>query len=161
MQLNLYTKEYSQLAVRDKLNAIHYGINVIIPSSSLTPLRISPTPTMIALFLAASLGLLLSIRITKWIRNYIQARTYGLPILLLPVSFNEPLWMLFRPLFAWVQHLPFGLGNWYLYTNMGWPTEDGARSLHLYGENFVLCSPVDVVVVTCEPAVVDKVWAEP
>lgn len=113
---------------------------------------------MIALIFAGAFGVLLAIRITNWIRNYLQARTYGLPILLLPVSFNEPLWMPFRPLFAWVESLPFGLGNWYLYTTMGWPTEDGARSVHLYGENFVLCSPVDVVVVTAEPAVIDKVW---
>ncbi|KAF2997054.1 hypothetical protein E8E13_001511 [Curvularia kusanoi] len=115
---------------------------------------------MIAAILITALALLLGTRIATWIRNYIRARAYGLPIVLLPVSFNEPLWMLFRPLFAWVEHLPLGLGNWYLYTTMGWPTEDGSRSLNLYGENFVLCSPVDNVVVTCEPAVVESVWTE-
>ncbi|KAF3053800.1 hypothetical protein E8E11_008189 [Didymella keratinophila] len=93
-------------------------------------------------------ALLIALRISKWISNYIEARSYGLPVILLPVSFNEPLWMLFRPLFAWVEHLPFGLGNWYLYTTMGWPTEDNARSASLYGENFVLCSPVDNTIVT-------------
>jgi cytochrome P450 len=104
--------------------------------------------------------LLLGLRISKWIRNYIEACNYGLPIILLPVSFNEPLWMVFRPLFAWVEYLPLGLGNWYLYTTMGWPTEDGPRSVQLYGENFVLCSPVDNTIVTCEPDVVNKIWTE-
>lgn len=116
---------------------------------------------MIFLFVASSVVLLTGLRISRWIRNYIEARNYELPIILLPVSFNEPLWMVFRPLFAWVEYLPFGLGNWYLYTTMGWPTEDGSRSVHLYGENFVLCSPVENTIVTCEPAVVNRVWTEP
>ncbi|KAF2627362.1 putative cytochrome P450 [Macroventuria anomochaeta] len=115
---------------------------------------------MILLFITSSLLLFVGVRIFKWVRNYLQARSYGLPIILLPVSFNEPLWMVFRPLFAWVEYLPFGLGNWYLYTTMGWPTEDGSRSLRRYGENLVLCSPVDNIIATCEPAVVQKVWTE-
>ena len=116
---------------------------------------------MITTLLLTTFTLLLSLRLAKWARNYISARSFDLPIVLLPVSSNEPLWALVRPLFAWVPHLPFHLGTWYLYTSMGWPTEDGVRSFHLYGENFVLCSPADNILVTCEPAVVDKVWTEP
>ncbi|OSS45979.1 hypothetical protein B5807_08323 [Epicoccum nigrum] len=116
---------------------------------------------MLTALLLTSLALLTSIRLTKWVRNYISARSLDLPVVLVPVSFNEPLWMLFRPLFAWVPRLPLNLGAWYLYTTMGWPTEDGARSVRLYGENFVLCSPADNILVTSEPAVVDKVWTEP
>jgi cytochrome P450 len=113
------------------------------------------------IFLATSFVVLLfGLRISRWIRNYIEACNYGLPVVLLPVSFNETLWMVFRPLFAWVEHLPLGLGSWYLYTTMGWPTEDGSRSVHLHGENFILCSPVDNTIVTCEPDVVKKIWTE-
>ncbi|KAF3031772.1 hypothetical protein E8E12_002080 [Didymella heteroderae] len=115
---------------------------------------------MIFLLIALTVGLFTALRIYGWTRNYIKACSYGLPIIVLPVSFNEPLWMLFRPLFTWVEYLPFGLGNWYLYTTMGWPTEDNARSVSLYGENFILCSPVDNTIVTCEPAVTNKVWTE-
>lgn len=129
--------------------------------SSLFCTQIPPAVRAMIVFLVAlSFCLLVAIRITRWGRNYVQARKYGLTILLLPVSFNEPLWIVCRPLFAWVQYLPFGLGDWYLYTNMGWPTEDGSRSLHLYGENFVLCSPADNIIVTCEPIVLNKVWTE-
>jgi cytochrome P450 len=103
--------------------------------------------------------LLLSIyRILHWIRNYISARHYGVPIILLPVSFLETWWVPLRPLFKWVTRLPFGLGHWYLYTNMGWPTEDGNTSLLRYGENFVLCSPVGNALVTSEAAVVGTVF---
>ncbi|KAJ4990134.1 cytochrome P450 [Stagonosporopsis vannaccii] len=115
---------------------------------------------MFSFLITLSSCFVVGLRIARWVGNYIQARSYGLPVVLLPVSFNEPLWMVFRPLFAWVEYLPFGIGDWYLYTTMGWPTEDGSRSLNLYGENFVLCSPVDNVIVTCEPNVINKVWKD-
>ncbi|KAL1606203.1 hypothetical protein SLS60_003604 [Paraconiothyrium brasiliense] len=86
--------------------------------------------------------------------------TFGLPIILLPVSFEEPWWMPLRPLFAWVENLPFGLGNWYIYTNMGWPTEDGARTSVRLGENFVLCSPASNIIVTCYPPAIQKIFKE-
>ena len=50
------------------------------------------------------------------------------------------------------------MGYWYLYSDMGWPHEDGNRSLLKYGENFVLCSPRGNILVTAEQAVVDAVF---
>jgi len=97
-------------------------------------------------------------RTCQWLRNYISACHYGVHIVLLPVSSSEEWWMPLRPLFKWVTHLPFGLGHWYLYTSMGWPTEDGNTSLLRYGENFILCSPVGNVLVTSEASVVEKVF---
>ena len=126
-----------------------------------TILNSSTLITMILPLIVLAVVLLTTWRIVRWTSNYLEARSYGLPIILLPVSFNEPLWMVFRPLFAWVEYLPFGLGNWYLYTTMGWPTEDGTRSVELYGESFVLCSPVDNIISTCEPAGLKRVWTEP
>lgn len=41
---------------------------------------------------------------------------------------------------------------------MGWPLEDGNRSLLKYGENFVLCSPRGNILVTAEQAVVEAVF---
>lgn len=97
-------------------------------------------------------------RLVNWTRYYISARAYGLPIVLLPVSFEDVWWMPLRSLFSFVPSLPFGLGNWYIYTTMGWPTEDLDRSLLRYGENFVLCSPIGNIIVTAEPEVVDVVY---
>lgn len=97
-------------------------------------------------------------RLVNWTRFYISARAYGLPIILLSVSFEDAWWMLLRPLFSFVPSLPFGLGDWYIYTTMGWPTEDLNRSLLRYGENFVLCSPIGNIIVTAEPGVVDVVY---
>ncbi|KAJ5662735.1 hypothetical protein N7462_011661 [Penicillium macrosclerotiorum] len=83
------------------------------------------------------------------IKNYQNARKFGLPIILLPVSFEDSWWMPLRPLFAWVEHLPWGLGSWYVYTEMGWPTIDGNRTTARLGENFVLCSPSSNQIITC------------
>lgn len=97
-------------------------------------------------------------RVTNLTRNYISARKYGLPIILLPVSFEDPWWLLLRPLFSFFSHLPFNLGHWYLYTTMGWPQEDANHSLLKYGENFVLCSPRSNILVTAEQGVLEAVW---
>lgn len=93
-------------------------------------------------------------------RNYISARRYGLPIILLPFSFEDAWWIPLRPLFSWVQRLPFGLGGWYVYTEMGWPTVDGNRTSLRLGENFVLCSPSGSQIVTCYAPCLDRIFKD-
>ncbi|KAE8555854.1 hypothetical protein EYB25_000552 [Talaromyces marneffei] len=111
------------------------------------------------LYLAAfPFVLFASIRTYNLIKNYNDARKYGLPIILLPVSFEDAWWMIFRPLFAWVERLPLRLGNWYVYTEMGWPTVDGDRTTKRLGENFVLCSPVSNHIITCYPAGAETIY---
>lgn len=99
-------------------------------------------------------------RITNWIRNYIAARKYDIPIILIPVAFDDVWWLPLRPLFRWVERLPFGLGSWYLYTEMGWPTVDGRRTCIRLGENFILCSPKSIQIVTCYQPTVEKVYRQ-
>ncbi|KAG9589469.1 putative cytochrome P450, partial [Aureobasidium melanogenum] len=107
------------------------------------------------------------LRLIHWINNYKEARGFGLPIVLIPVSYEDAWWLPLRPLFAWVQNLPFGLGNWYVYTEMGWPTVDGRRTSMRLGENFVLCSPTAIQIVTSHAAAILKTshdhndWAMP
>lgn len=99
-----------------------------------------------------------AVRTYNLIKNYIDARKYGLPIILLPVSFEDVWWMIIRPLFAWVERLPLGLGDWYVYTEMGWPTVDGDRTTKRLGENFVLCSPYSNHIITCYPAGAETIY---
>lgn len=99
-------------------------------------------------------------RTYKLFANYKAARAFDIPIILLPVSFEEIWWMPLRPLFSWVEYLPFGFGDWYIYTTMGWPTEDGARTSKRLGENFVLCSPAGNIIATCYPPAVQKIFGE-
>lgn len=97
-------------------------------------------------------------RTWKLIKNYQAARQYGMPIIFIPVSFEDAWWMPLRPLFSWIERLPFGLGSWYVYTEMGWPTVDGDRTTARLGENFVLCSPSSNQIVTCYPPAVDLIY---
>ncbi|KAF2731034.1 putative cytochrome P450 [Polyplosphaeria fusca] len=104
---------------------------------------------MIALLCTAPFALFVVVRTYNWIHYYFQARKYDVPIIFVPVSFEELWWIVVRPLFSWVQHLPFGLGSWYLYTEMGFPQPDANRTfLRLNTENFILCSPKGNVIVT-------------
>jgi cytochrome P450 len=115
---------------------------------------------MLFYFVTLPIFLWIAHRGYKLFSNYRAACSFGLPIILLPVSFEEIWWMPLRPLFSWVEHLPFGLGNWYIYTNMGWPTEDGARTSNRLGENFVLCSPACNAIATCYPSAIQKIFGE-
>lgn len=94
------------------------------------------------------------------VKNYVVARKFGLPVILLPVSFEDVWWIPLRPLFSWVERLPFGLGSWFCYTEMGWPTVDGNRTSAKLGENFVLCSPYSNQIITCYPPGVDRIFRD-
>lgn len=94
------------------------------------------------------------LRLVGWFHTYKEAQLLGLPIVLIPVSYEDAWWLPLRPLFAWVQNLPLRLGSWYVYTEMGWPTVDGRNTSMRLGENFVLCSPTAIQLVTCHaPAI--------
>ena len=62
--------------------------------------------------------LLASYRSYRLVVNYVAARRLAVPIIVLPVSFEDAWWVLLKPLFAWVQHLPWGLGLWYDYSDI-------------------------------------------
>lgn len=100
------------------------------------------------------------LRLINWVRKYREARKFNIPIVLIPVSFEDVWWMPLRPLFAWVDRLPFGLGSWYVYTEMGWTTVDGCRTTTRLGENFVLCSPTRNVIVTCYIPAANQIYRD-
>ena len=108
----------------------------------------------------APLTFLVLFRSYNLLKNYIAARRLNLPLIVLPTSFEDPLWMLVRPLFRWVQHLPSGLGNWYLYTDFGWPMEDGVNTVSRLGETFVLVTPTRNEIITAYPPVADVIYKD-
>ncbi|KAI1610189.1 putative cytochrome P450 [Exophiala viscosa] len=93
--------------------------------------------------------LLVSYRSYRLIVNYAAARRLGVPIILLPVSFEDAWWTLLKPLFAWVQHLPWGLGLWYDYSDIGWPTEDGYKTVSRLGD-----------LVTTYPPAIERIYKD-
>ncbi len=92
--------------------------------------------------------------------NYIGARRLKLPIVLLPISFEDAWFAPLRPLFAWVERLPCGLGNWYLYTDIGWPMVDGGRSVSRLGESFVLVTPTRNQIITSHQPAIERLYKD-
>ena len=75
--------------------------------------------------------------------NYLTARKIGVPLVIIPVSHENPLWMIvdkkiFIPLF---ERLPFGSGNFTRYNWRGWEFQDKNKSHLEKGDVFVVVTP--------------------
>ena len=97
------------------------------------------------------LSLLLLFPPTAWVlyswycllMNYLIARKIGVPLVVIPISHENPLWMIvdkkvFIPLF---ERLPFGSGNFTRYNWRGWEFADKNRSHLGMGDAFVVVTP--------------------
>lgn len=117
---------------------------------------------MLKYFAVPILALLLFVffRTYRLIINYHDACKFNLPIIILPVSFEDPWWLLLRPLFSWVTHLPLGLGRWYPYTDMGWPMIDGYDTVSYLGETFILVAPTRNQIVSAYPPAVESLYRD-
>lgn len=74
--------------------------------------------------------------------NYLVARKIGLPIIICPVDYLNPLWVLIRPTAVPIlRRLPFGLGNFTKYSYIGWPWEHQYRLHARYGPAFTVVYP--------------------
>ncbi|KAG8156816.1 hypothetical protein KVR01_013421 [Diaporthe batatas] len=108
--------------------------------------------TLLLSFLLAGPVLLLVSTISALHRNYSTARKIGLPILIQPVSYSNPLWlMLGRHIAPWFKYLPFGLGR--TVSRVGFSGWEWAQkhSIHQeYGPGFVIVTPVHNWLYTCD-----------
>lgn len=115
---------------------------------------------LLSLFFLAPILVFISFRSYGLLRNYIAARRLKLPIIVLPCSFEDPWWILLKPLFWWVERLPLGLGDWYPYTDLGWPVEDVDKTVSRLGETFVLVSPNRNEICTAYPPAVRQIYKD-
>ncbi|ETN38263.1 uncharacterized protein HMPREF1541_06294 [Cyphellophora europaea CBS 101466] len=129
--------------------------------SSLTPTIY--TPLYLFSFLLAYLVLA---RLYRLYTNYALARHQNLPIIVLPWSWQDPLWMLLAPRFLWLRHLPW-FSTWIPYSYMGWTTQDKGR-IHRppplgLGPAFIVVSPSRTEFFTTDPqtaVAVKRNWRE-
>jgi hypothetical protein len=75
--------------------------------------------------------------------NYWIIRNIGVPLRVVPISPENPLWMIvdkkvFIPIF---ERLPFGTGSFTRYNWRGWEFKDKAQSHLEMGDAFVLITP--------------------
>ena len=79
------------------------------------------------------------------IRNYQKVRHLGIPIVIAPISFFNPVWALTNtfvyPLYL---QLPFGLDYWFRFIDVDWTFRDGVSSHEKHGGIFVIVNSRDV-----------------
>lgn len=115
------------------------------------------------LFVLPTLYLLLS-RLHRIHRNYRLAVPLGLPIVIAPMTWQDPLWMFLAPYFLFLSPLPW-FRSWLPYSYMGWTTADKGR-IHRpvseggLGPAFVLVSANRTEVFTTSPKTAVSVNAE-
>ncbi|PVH92684.1 cytochrome P450 monooxygenase-like protein [Periconia macrospinosa] len=108
-------------------------------------------------FLVIPVGLLLS---SLWglYRNYRAARLLGIPILILPVSLSNPIWMLLvRHLIPLANRIPFGSGYFTRFCYTGWEFKDRGRAHLEYGDAFVTVTPGKNWIYVCDANVVSDI----
>lgn len=107
---------------------------------------------LLLVFILAGPTLLFLSTISALHRNYSKAREIGLPILIQPVSYSNPLWLMIgRHVAPWFKHLPFGLGK--TVSRVGYSGWEWAQkhSIHQeYGPGFVIVTPVQNWLYTCD-----------
>ncbi|KIW18639.1 hypothetical protein PV08_02928 [Exophiala spinifera] len=89
-------------------------------------------------------------RTYKLVRNYIEARKLGIPILVIPVSWHDREWLLVRHLFKWIDSIPV-LGYWYRYSYIGWPLRLRFKPHEKYGDAFAIVAPNGVLIQVNDP----------
>lgn len=94
----------------------------------------SPRVLLITIFLAP-----LVYRFINLVRNYFIARRLQLPILITPVSWQDPWWIPIQPFFQPFKSLPFC--GWLGYSSHGWVLHDRYRIHHRLGPAFVIVTP--------------------
>ena len=99
---------------------------------------------MFSVFLAILLPLLLFVVATAWslFRNYLSARQVGLPIVIVPISPENPVWMLLARYFLpIIQYIPFGNGHFTRFCHIGWEFDEKARAHVELGDAFMFATP--------------------
>ncbi|GME48497.1 uncharacterized protein K452DRAFT_130448 [Neofusicoccum parvum] len=87
----------------------------------------------IALFLSTVLALL---------RNHAIARKIGLPIIIVPISPENPIWMMLaRHIVPCLKYMPFGNGNFSKFAHVGWEWELKYQAYHDLGDAILIVSP--------------------
>ena len=75
-------------------------------------------------------------------RNYRVARKIGLPVIIVPISPENPIWMILaRKVLPVLQYGPFGNGTFSRFCRVGWEFDEKARAHLELGDAFVFATP--------------------
>jgi hypothetical protein len=80
--------------------------------------------------------------IRSLVPNYLRARKVGLPVVIVPISPENAVWMLIgRYLTPFLQYVPFGNGHFIRFCHIGWEFDEKARAHLELGDAFMLATP--------------------
>ena len=75
-------------------------------------------------------------------RNYYEARKVGLPIIIVPISPENPIWMILaRHVLPILQYFPFGNGYFTRFCHIGWEYDEKTRAHLELGDAFMFATP--------------------
>ncbi|KAF2248737.1 cytochrome P450 monooxygenase-like protein [Trematosphaeria pertusa] len=113
-------------------------------------------PLLLALLILPG-GVLVS---SVWgvVRNYRAAQSVGLPIIFLPISLTNLLWMmLVRHVIPLLERVPFGSGYFTRFCYTGWEFKDKSRAHVEFGDAFITVTPGKNWVYLCNAEAVSDV----
>ena len=94
------------------------------------------------------------------ITNLQQARKLGIPLIIVPMSSMNVLWIVMEPLvFRLLGSLAIDLGAFDRYSRRGWHFHDKARTHEELGDVFALVTPRETFVHLAEPNAILDVFA--
>ncbi len=101
---------------------------------------------------------LISWPVINLLKNYIEARKIGLPIVVNPIDLMNPVWILTQKrLIPLLEALPFGLGKWVSYSGLG-SVFSNRYSLHSKnGPAFLVVTPKEINVFVDDAKAVEDI----
>jgi hypothetical protein len=91
-------------------------------------------------------------------RNYLIARKVGLPIIILPISHENPIWMLTaRHVMPFMKYIPFGNGRFSRFGYVPWQFDDKYRAHQELGDAIMFVTPSKNWVYLCNADAIHEV----
>lgn len=84
-------------------------------------------------------------------RNYLAARKLGIPIIVIPVGWQDDLWILTWGLFKWIAYLPNFLSWWFDFSRFSWQQQLRHQPHEKYGDVFVIVAPRGNEIIVNDP----------
>jgi hypothetical protein len=117
---------------------------------------------MAVLKIIASIAIaLVSWPILNLFRNYLDARKVGLPIIVNPIDVMNPVWLLTQKrLMPIVKSLPFGLGDWVVYSGFGSVFSNRYRLHAKHGAAYLVVTPKEINLFIDDAEVVEDILSK-
>lgn len=90
-------------------------------------------------------------RAYKTYRNYLVARTWGIPIIVIPICWQDDWWLLGWQAFTWIRYLPNFLSWWFEYSHFSWSQDLRHEPHRKYSDVFAIVSPGATEIIVNDP----------